>query len=150
MSVCSTSAGAQRSFARGQAAAEFALIAVPCLTLLFAIISFGYALYTFSFVSGAARNAVRYAIVHGSDSLSPATATDVTNYVKNQLRGLSASNLSVTACWNSQSGTCPGPSGNNAPGKVVRVTVTYNFQPLFGMPNVTLPLTSTSQMVIAH
>ncbi|HZO81743.1 MAG TPA: TadE/TadG family type IV pilus assembly protein [Candidatus Binataceae bacterium] len=136
--------------ARGQAAVEFALVALPCLTLLFAVTSFGYALYTYSFVSSAARNAVRYAIVHGSHSLSPATSTAITNYVKNQLQGLSASDLSVTSCWNPQSGTCPGPSGNNDPGKVVSVTVTYNFQPLFGMPAVTLPLTSSSQMVIAY
>lgn len=142
---------AARRFSRGQGAVEFALVAVPCVTLLLAVISFGYALYTYNFVSGAARNAVRYAIVHGSHSLSPATSTDITNYVKNQLMGLSANQLTVVSCWNSQNGSCPGPSsGNNDPGKVVSVTVSYSFQPFFPMPNVILPLASTSQMVISH
>jgi len=108
-------------------------------------------MYTYSFVSEAARDAVRYAIVHGSHSLYPASETDIQNFVKNELQGLSANQLTVSACWQPQGGSCQAdPSGNNAPGNVVSVTVTYDFQPVFGMPSVVLPLTSSSQMVISH
>jgi Flp pilus assembly protein TadG len=142
---------AGRGFSRGQAFAEFAFVAIPCLLLLFGVISFGYAVYTYSFVSNAARDAVRYAIVHGSESLDPATASDIQSFVTNELHGLSTNQLTVSTCWNPQDGNCPGPSGgNNNPGNVVSVTVSYNFQPLFPMPNVALPLTSSSQMVISH
>jgi Flp pilus assembly protein TadG len=139
-----------RRFSAGQSYAEFALVALPCLFLLFGIMAFGYAMYTYSFVSDAARDAVRYAIVHGGDSLNPASQTDIQNFVKNELKGLSTQQLTVSACWNPQNGTCPGPAGNNAPGKVVAVKVTYNFQPMFGMPDVVLPLSSSSQMVISY
>jgi Flp pilus assembly protein TadG len=143
-------AGIRRRFAPGQSYAEFSLVALPCLFLLFGVIAFGYAMYTYNFVSDAARDAVRYAIVHGSHSLNPVTQTDIRNFVKNELKGLSAQQLTVSACWNPQNGDCPGPAGNNAPGQVVAVKVTYDFQPVFGMPSVVLPLSSSSQMVISY
>ncbi len=149
--IVSSKARRGRKFSRGQAFAEFALVAIPCVMVLFSITAFGYAIYAYSFVSNAARDAVRYAIVHGADSLDPASATDIKNFVKGEMEGLSASQVTVSTCWNAQSNNCPGPSGgNNNPGKVVSVTVTYNFKPLFSMPNVTLPLTSSSQMVISY
>jgi Flp pilus assembly protein TadG len=119
--------------------------------LLFGIIAFGYAMYTYNFVSDAARDAVRYAIVHGSNSLDPASETDIQNFVKDELQGLDANELTVSACWQATGGSCEtDPSGNNSPGDVVAVTVTYDFQPIFGMPDVVLPLSSSSQMVISH
>lgn len=138
-------------FSPAQTYTEFAMVTIPCMALLFGIIAFGYAMYTYSFVSDAARDAVRYAIVHGGDSLNPASETDIQNYVKDELQGLSANQLTVSACWEQSGGTCQtDPSGNNTPGDVVSVTVTYDFEPLFGMPNVMLPLTSSSQMVISY
>jgi Flp pilus assembly protein TadG len=149
--VIGSKPGRVRKFSRGQSFAEFGLVAIPCVMILFFITAFGYALYTYNFVSDAARDAVRYAIVHGSHSLNPASETDITNFVKKELHGLSAKQISVATCWNAQSGSCPDPSGgNNNPGKVVSVTVTYNFRPLYPMPDVTLPLTSSSQMVISY
>lgn len=140
-------------FAPGQAYTEFALVAIPCLLLLFGVTAFGYTIYTYSFVSNAARDAVRFAIVHGSHSVDPASNDDVEDYVESKMQGLNASQLTVSTCWNPDNGDgdCPGPSSpNNDPGKVVSVTVTYDFQPLFGMPDVVLPLTSKSEMIISH
>lgn len=141
----------RKRFARGQSYAEFSLVALPCLFLLFGIIAFGYAMYTYNFVSDAAHDAVRYAIVHGSNSLNPANADDVSDFVENELQGLSKNQLTVSTCWQQQGGTCQtDPEGNNSPGDIVAVTVTYDFQPVFGMPNIVLPLTSSAQMVISH
>ena len=144
---------ARLRFAHGQTFVEFAMIALPLLLLLFGIIAFGDAIYTYSFVSDASRDAVRYAIVHGSHSLAPASNTDIEDLVVSKLHGISSDHLTVSTCWNPNNGDgdCPDPdSPDNDPGKVVSVTVTYDFQPLFGMPNVVLPLTSTSEMVISH
>jgi len=140
-----------RTGQRGQTMAEFVLVALPFLTLVFGIIAFALAVYTYSFVCHAARDAVRYAVVHGANSSSPASATDLQNYVRGEAQGLYANNIDVSSCWNPQSNTCPdSPAGNNQPGSVVQVKVTYNFQPLYPFLGTTLPLSSSAQMVISH
>jgi hypothetical protein len=109
-------------------------------------------LYTYNFLSNSARDAVRYAIVHGSKSTSPVTSDDIQTFVRNEARGLNASSITVTSCWNPQAppNQCPGPTGNNAPGKVVSVSVAYTFHPLYPFAAVTLPLASSAQMVISY
>jgi Flp pilus assembly protein TadG len=127
---------------RGQAAVEFALAVTCFLMLIFGIMQFGRALYGFSFVDYAAREATRYAAVHGADSPSPAGASDVTNFVVSEAHGIAPSALSVTTSW---------PAGNNKPGSSVSVTVTYSFPLAIPfLPAQTLPLTSTSQLVISQ
>jgi len=125
---------------RGQTATEFAIVALPLLMLIFGILVCGMAVYNYNFVCDAARDGVRYAIVHGSDASPAATATDIQNYVLAEAQGLNKSNLSVATTW----------SPDNNPGSAVSVTVTYNFQPLFPMSNAVLPLSSSSQMVISY
>jgi len=68
------------------------------------------------------------------------------------LSGLKANSITVTSCWNPQAppNQCPGPTGNNAPGKVVSVSVAYSFHPLYPFAAVTLPLASSAQMVISN
>jgi Flp pilus assembly protein TadG len=129
-----------RRWNRGQTATEFAMIALPSLMLIFGIMVFGLAVYNYNFVSDAARDGVRYAIVHGASSTSPATATDITNYVLAEANGLNQNKLTVSTSW----------SPDNKPGSVVSVKVTYNFQPLFPMSATALPLSSSSQMVISQ
>lgn len=141
-----------RRWLRGQTYAEFLMVVLPMLLLLFGIISFAMTVYTYNFLSNAARDAVRYAIVHGSKSASPATADDIQNFVRNEAKGLQASGISVSTCWNPQAppNQCPGPSGNNLPGKVVSVQVSYSVHPFYPFANVTLPLSSSAQMVISY
>jgi len=112
------------------------------LMLMFAIMNMATAVYAYNWVSYAAREATRYASVHGSTSsspVSPASYTNLTNVVTNIANGLTGT-VSVTPTW----------SGNsNVPGHTVRVQVQYQFS--FVMPFVSLsPITmsSTSQMVI--
>lgn len=127
-------------WSRGQTAAEFAMIALPLLMLTFGILVCGMAVYNYNFVCDAARDGVRYAIVHGSDASPAATSTDIQNYVLAEAHGMNKSDFSVSTTW----------SPNNSPGSVVSVTVTYNFEPLFPMSNAVLPLSSSSQMVISY
>jgi len=130
-----------RRLSQGQAATEFAMVLVPLLLFLFGIVQMSRALYSYSFVSNAARDATRYASVNGSKSQSPVAGSDVTTFVKNESNAIDTSQLTVNTTW----------SPNNDPGSTVNVAVTYNFAlsiPFFGQ--VTLPLSSTSQMVISQ
>jgi Flp pilus assembly protein TadG len=141
-----------RGGSRGQTYAEFMMVVLPMLSLMFGIISFGMVIYTYSFLSNAARDAVRYAIVHGSKSTSPATSDSIRTFVRNEAKGLQRSSITVSSCWNPQAppNQCPGPTGNNAPGKVVKVQVSYNYHPFYPFNSVTLPLSSSAQMIISY
>jgi Flp pilus assembly protein TadG len=125
---------------RGQTMVEFAAVALPMCIVVFGIIVVGMAIYSYSFVCYGAREGVRYAIVHGSASLSPASASDIQNYVQNKARSLNTSYLNVSTNW----------KPDNKPGSVVRVQVNYGFQPFFPMSTVTVPLSSSAQMVISR
>lgn len=146
------SRGRLRGLLRGQTYAEFMMVVLPTISLIFGIFSFGMIIYTYNFLSNAARDAVRYAIVHGSKSLSPATADTLQTFVRDEAKDINPSSITVTSCWNPQTppNQCPGPTGNNAPGKVVSVSVSYSYHPFYPFSTVTLPLTSSAQMVIDY
>ncbi len=131
--------GARRAGA-GQTYVEFAIISPLLFALLFGIISFGMAIHAYSFVCYAAREATRYAIVRGATSSSPASASDIENYVLSEAIGLDPSKLTVTTSWD----------GGEAPGSAVKVTVTYAFAPFYPMSGATLNLSISSQMVISE
>jgi len=126
----------------GTTMAEFALIAVPCLTLLFAIMSFAMALYCYDFVGYSARQATRYAMVHGSTATKVASSDDVKNYVNGLVVGvLDTKSLTVTTTW----------LPNNHRGSVVTVTVGYTFKPLTHLVSrMNITLSKTSAMVISQ
>jgi len=153
----------------GAAMVEFALSAVIMLMLLIGIIEMCLAFYTYNFVSNAAREAARYAIVRGSTSCTNtpalancnATADEISGYVNSVgYPSLSSNNLTVTTTWLTatssgspatttwtacSSGVC------NVPGNLVKVVATYNF--LLGIPYIprsTLAISSSSAMVIAQ
>ena len=139
---------------------EMALVSSVLFAMLFGVIEVSLALYTFNYVSDAAREATRYASVRGSScnllTNCNATAAQIQTYVQNLgYPGMKPANTTVTSTWLSPSAapvtwsTCGGTC--NAPGDAVQVTVTYSF-PL-GLPFVSksvLSLHSTSMMVIAN
>jgi Flp pilus assembly protein TadG len=123
----------------GQALVEFSIIAASVLMLIFALINCALAVYQYNFVSFAAREATRYAAVRGSTSGSPASTTDITNFVDAEANGLNTSKLTVSTTW----------IPDNKPGSAVQIQVTYPFS--FAIPFLNLisvNLTSTSQLVI--
>jgi Flp pilus assembly protein TadG len=127
-------------FPRGQALPEFAVVGLVLLTLLFGVLVLGMAVYSYSFVSYAAREAARYAIVHGAKSSNPASAATIQNYVVNEASGLDPDKITVSTTWNP----------NNNPGSVVKVTVSYSFQPFFPLAATPITLSTSSQMVISR
>jgi Flp pilus assembly protein TadG len=139
---------------------ETALTISILLSLVFGAIEVGLMLYTYHFVSYAAREATRFAIVRGStcsgfSSACPAQASDIQNYVSNLgFPGIDISTSDVSVAWASYSpatatwSTC---SNCNLPGDQVQVTVSYPFP--FSVPFVppsSLQLSSTSAMVISQ
>ncbi len=122
--------------------AEFSLIAIPCLTMFFAIMNFAMALYCYDFVGYGAQQGVRYAIVHGSTATQVVTAGDVQTYVRGLVAGVMDTNLlTVNTTW----------SPNNKPGSVVTVRVGYTFKPLTGLVSkVNITLSQTAAMVISQ
>jgi Flp pilus assembly protein TadG len=145
----------------GSNVVEMAVVSSVLFAMLFGIIELSLALYTYNYVSDAAREGTRYAIVRGS-SCSVLTNCNVTSaqiqtYVQ-QLGypGINAANTTATATWLSPSSSTPVTwtacgSTCNTPGDAVQVRVTYSF--LLSVPFVpgrTLSLQSSSMMVIAN
>ncbi len=168
----------------GSTLVEFALVFMLLMAMVLGIVDFSRALYAYHFVSGAARQASRWAAVNGAScgddsscngtggmNSGSASSTDIQNYVKALATSASLDTsgsgcggsacLTTTASWpvNADSpAVCStavaGIAGSphpNYPGCTVKVQVNYNFN--FLVPFVhqgTVPLSSTSQMIIAH
>ena len=137
---------------------EMAFATIFLIVMLFGLIEICLALYTYHFVSDAAREGTRYAIVHGSTCLVGTVSCTVTKaqiqtYVQNiGFPGINSSALLVTTAYSAwpAGGTCVA-AGCNGPGDLATVTVNYNF-PL-NIPFVrsrVLGMTSTSAMVISQ
>ena len=131
---------------------EMTLCGLAFLTLTLGAMDFGWGVYTYNFCSYSAQDAARWASVRGSQSSSPAQVSDIQNFVQSEAVGLTAGLLTVTPCW---SGSCPSsgfpPTGDNAPGSPVSVTVQYQIQPLTALGiRRTLTVSSTAQFVISN
>ena len=142
---------------RGASMVETAIVMSVVLLLLFGIIDFGRAIYTYSFVAQAARQGARWMIVRGSQScnitphidncgaLSPAVQT----YIRGLNNGvLTSNNITATAAFS----TCPsGAAVQNGPGCTVTVSVHYPFAFLAPFVRSTgINMSSTSAMVISQ
>jgi Flp pilus assembly protein TadG len=155
----------------GSELVEFSISIVIVLMLVFGIIDFCRAIYSYHFVSYAAQEAGRYAIVRGADgsincstSAPPnftlsfgctAASSDIQNYVKSiALPLIDKNSLTVTTTWPGTTPTCTGScsacSTTNSKGCYVSVNVKYNFA--FMLPflpkSAALTLGSTSNNVI--
>jgi Flp pilus assembly protein TadG len=152
---------------RGDGMIEFAVVAVVLFTCIFGIIDCSRALYAYHFTSYAAREATRYAMVRGSTWTSTscaststfscnATSANVKAYVQSIIPpGMdSTTPLSVTTTWpgtelSGSATTCNTANGNNSPGCLVMIKVTYAFNYLLPfLPTSTLNLSSTSEVVV--
>ncbi len=107
---------------RGGSFVEFAIVfAFIFLPLLYGGLEFGRGLWIKSTVTAAAREGVRYAIVHGSSSgAAIADTTLIRSYITSRT-GLSPLTIATTY-----------PDGNNASMSRVRVQVSYNYTPVVG------------------
>lgn len=134
------------------------------LTLVFGIMEVSQMLYSYHFISNAAREGTRYAIVRGSSwttacgtytsSGCTATTTQIQQYVLNLgFPGIDPAKLTVTPTSSLTTGgsSCSPFTSCNAASNVVQVKVTYNFP--FSVPFVTprtISISSASKMVISQ
>jgi Flp pilus assembly protein TadG len=146
-----------RNGERGAGLAETAVVMAVVLALLFSVIDFGRAMYTYAFVAQLARQGARWAIVRGSQCTvldhCNASSSDVQTYVQSLNVGATTANkISVSAQWPSSG--CPAGYSAKSPGCIVIVTVTYPFSFMLPfMPGgslATITMSSTSQMVISQ
>lgn len=124
---------------RGASLVEMALVLLPFLLIFFGIIEFSVVIRAYNFVSYAAREGTRWAAVRGEESGVPASATQVSNFVKGRAVGLDRSHMTVATTW----------LPDNKRGSSVRVQVTYAMPPVTGLilPR-SIQLRSTSQTII--
>ncbi len=130
-----------KRYQHGQVLVEAALTAVVFFLLMFGIVVFSQLTRANEWVSHAAREGTRYAIVHGADSLSPATQDSIRTYLLQQFVAFDPAKLTVTATW---------PEGNE-PGRPVTVQVQYVSDPLIPfVVSTSVTLHSTSTMLISN
>lgn len=139
---------------KGQATVEFALTVVFVVLLIIGFIELIMMLHTYNVVADAAKEGVRYAVVHGSANSSPSgptcpcSAIDgaagtgvVKDYAQFSFHDTSA--MTVTVDYN--------PGGNNGATAcnkspcLVRVTVSYPYQPFFGLGWPTVNVNAAAQ-----
>ena len=137
---------------------EMAISMVILLTIVFGIIKMCMALYTYHYISEAAREGTRFAIVRGSACASPgyecgATSSQIQTFVQGLgYPGIDPSAMTVNTAWSAYptGGTCVS-AGCNGPGDLVTVTVKYNFPLVIPfVPSRTLSMSSSSAMVISQ
>ena len=136
----------------GATLVEFALSSGILFMSLFGIIGLCNALYSYNFVSDAAHEATRYALVRGSACTGftdcNITSAQLQTYVQNLgYPGIIKSNLTAAATWSGAN------TPSNAPGNTVSVTVTYAYAlkiPWWPQSGTILSLQSTSQMAISQ
>lgn len=127
---------------RGQALAEFALVAPLFFVLLFGIVEAGRFMFYYETLNNATREGARYAIVNGANTLGcptgpPApgstscdtTGEDVKKRVREAAFGVLGAGVTVTPVWHDPA--------NNGRGSTVTVTAVYTYQTL--IPIVPLP-----------
>ena len=119
---------------------------------LFGVIGLCGALYSYNFVSDAAREATRYVMVRGSACTGftdcNITSAKLQTYVRNlSYPAIIPSNLTAAATWSGAN------TPSEAPGNTVSVTVTYRYPlniPWWPQSGSILSLSSTSQMTISQ
>jgi Flp pilus assembly protein TadG len=153
----------------GSAMLEFALSAVVLFVLLFGCIGLAMALYTYEVMNQYARDASRYAIVHGNDCSIPPNFTTscsigtgstanaaLKTYLNHQIfPGINGPSLTVATTYAMAPGagqctTSPGTTCNG-PGDQVTVTVSYPY--LYAIPFIpqrSFTMHASSTMVISQ
>lgn len=159
----------------GSSLVEFAMSALLLIGIVVGVVEFGLGMYTYHFLSSAAQQGARFAMVRGhtwsqnatdycSTSAPPnftmtydceAQGADIQNYVQSLATGgISSSSVTVNTTssyvWpgTTPDGTTTGCSTTNSQGCMVKVTVSYSFKFLPFEQLSALSLNATSEGVI--
>lgn len=151
---------------RGSMITEFTIGVTLIMIVMLGIFDFARLAYVRHYVAQASASGARYAMVRGStwagtcgSSTSglacQASNSDISSYIRQDMpAGVVSSKLTIVTTWPGTTplGTgCDNLQGNNSPGCVVNVKVSYNFGFLFPfLPQNAFGLTSTSIIAISQ
>jgi Flp pilus assembly protein TadG len=126
---------------RGNYLIESGLCFVTFFVILLGVLDVSRGIYSYNFMSAAAKEGTRYAIVHGNSSGSIASASDVQNIVRSWLVGvIGADTATVTTTW----------TPDNKPGSLVQVQVQCNYAPISSLLVGNWTLKSSSKRMIVQ
>jgi len=137
------SARVRSESAAGQAMVEFAMVVTVFLLMLFGIMMMTMAVSNYNTVSSAAREAVRYAIVHSPKSASPATNAQIQQIAYNNAVNLNSSQMTVSVSWPAD------PKLTSQLDAQVSVSYQYSLHVPF-MTALTMTVASTAQMLVSQ
>ncbi|HLI03888.1 MAG TPA: TadE/TadG family type IV pilus assembly protein [Terracidiphilus sp.] len=153
----------------GSALVEFAMSALILMGILVGVTEFAVAMYAYHFLSSAAQQGTRFAMVRGStwseyetDNCSTsappnftmpydctASSTDIQNYVQSLATpGISPGSVTVSATWPGLTPDGTSCATANSQGCLVKVKVSYSFQFLPFQNLSAMSLSATSEGVI--
>jgi Flp pilus assembly protein TadG len=157
---------------RGSAIVETAIVLLVALMLVLGIMDFGRCLYTYHTISDIARLGARFAIVRGATCNANATtlgasttycsptdskttgadSNDIQTYVRSLPLGIiDAPNVAVTSTWTATNDCSTTTySLSNGPGCQVAVQVQYTFKFMWPIAATSIPMSSTSTMIISQ
>jgi Flp pilus assembly protein TadG len=127
----------------GAAAVEFAIVCFLLFTLVFGIIDFGFAFFSWNTAANAAREGARKAAVTNDMGV-------VRDRVMETSTGLDQSKMNVTIECSPAGGGSFGACGSQTEDSLIRVTVTYDYSYLTPLPTMvglgqTLTVTAASE-----
>jgi Flp pilus assembly protein TadG len=125
---------------RGAAGVEFALLGVVFFAAFGGVAEVARYVADQQDIMHAVHTTGRYAIVHGANSTSPATAASLQAMVASNLVLVSSSGVNTTVSF----------SSNNTPGSTVTITASYTWLPivpLVGLPKATITATSSATIL---
>ena len=111
------------------------------MVTLVGVMDLGRGIWVHNVMAHASHEAVRYAIVRGADSLSPASVSDIADYLRSRVTFLPADSITVAVEWD---------AGDNSPGSIVQIEAAHTFQPLLGFILPDISLSSKARMVITN
>ncbi|MGH9734934.1 MAG: TadE/TadG family type IV pilus assembly protein [Candidatus Acidiferrales bacterium] len=147
---------------KGSVLVESAFTIAMLFVMVFGIMDFGRALYTYHSLSNAARDATRWASVNGATCGSdgsclagPASLGTVATYVRGMVGpGIDGSKINVQACGVQGADKCsasPAACTLNQPGCDVQVQLSYSFNFLVPVARGgSITLSSNSETIISH
>jgi Flp pilus assembly protein TadG len=137
----------------GQASMEFLFMSLFVMMLIIIFIEIIMLFYAYNVVADGAKEGVRYAITHGTMSVSPATDTTiktaVTNYADASGQAVSGD---ITISWSNPLGvnggaTCSTPG---VPGCQIQVAVSHQYRPFFGLGWPTVNLNAAAAGTVTY
>jgi Flp pilus assembly protein TadG len=140
---------------RGASMVEAAIVTPIFLLIIFGMFIWGLRIFYYQQVARVARDASRWASVHGTvyaqtTSNTAATASAVyTNAIVPNATGLNLSNLTYSVTWNTSNSpyhqtTASGVTTNVA--NTVTVTINYSYTSIYAFGGLTVTSTSTTVM----